>query len=234
MSDYASRYVDSLPNFICDQTTRQYEAGKKPKKWHELDSITAKLAFSKGREERSLEMVNGKPVSPKRRTRTPLTSEGEFGILLREIFDPDTDTAFSWSHWEQGDGRQLAVLNFSIDKSHSTLKLTGDFGSGIAPYRGSVTADPETGEIWKVADSAFDIPPIVQTESIATTIEYSRVTIGERSFLLPVRATVLLNTGENNIRNEMTFESYRKFESDSKVTFTADDTNVKNPSPPDF
>jgi hypothetical protein len=234
VSNYAEQYVDSLPNFICDQTTQQFEAGRKPKKWHQLDSLTSKLVFNKGREERSLELVNGRPVSAHRRVRTPLTSEGEFGILLREIFDPSTDTGFSWSNWETVDGHPVAVLNFSIDKSHSTLKLTGEMGSGIAPYRGSVTVDPQTGEIWKVTDAAFDIPPIVQTESIATTIVYGRVTIGEHSFLLPTHATVLLNTGDNNIRNEMSFDDYRKFESDSKITFTAVDSHDNSPvsSPP--
>ncbi len=223
VTEYAARYVDSLPDFICDQTVRQFEAGRKPKHWRQLDSLTSKLVFNKGREERSLEMVNGKPVSARRHVRTPLTSEGEFGILVREIFNPDTDTTFSWSGWEWINGRQMAVLNFSIDRRHSSLKLTGDMGSGIAPYRGTVTSDPDTGEIWKVTDEAFDIPRIVQTESIATSIEYDHITIAGRTYLLPVRAVVMLNTGENNIRNEMTFEGYRKFESDSTITFTAVD-----------
>src|SRR6202030_2901076 len=86
MHQYAAQYVSSLPNFICVQETRQLEAGKRSNRWHKGDTLTSTLAFNKGRELRTLDRVNGRPIEAgSRRWRTPLVTEGEFGILLSRV-----------------------------------------------------------------------------------------------------------------------------------------------------
>ena len=124
MREYGAQYVSSLPNFICVQETRQLEAGTKSNRWHKGDTLTATLAFNKGRELRTLDLVNGKSIEAgSRRRRAPLVTEGEFGILLGSVLGPKSEAFFTWNRWETLRGKRLAVFDFSVDKQHSTLSL---------------------------------------------------------------------------------------------------------------
>jgi hypothetical protein len=221
MHHYAAQYVSNLPNFLCVQVTRQFDAGKKSNRWHKGDTLVSKLSFNQGREERTLDSVNGKPVDPsKTRRRPPLSTEGEFGILLSRVLGPDSEAWFTWNRWETLRGKRLAVFDFTVDKQHSTLSLSlSDLAKAIVPYRGSIYADPATGAVWRISDTASDIPPQLLTREISTTIDYDEISIGDRKYLLPVQATVTVLLETKKIRNEMEFQDYRKFEADSAVTF---------------
>jgi hypothetical protein len=218
--DYAGDYISHLPNFICQQITQQLEAGKKPTKWRKGDTIVSKLVFSEGREQRSLQSVNDKPVAPSRFIRRPLVTEGEFGVLLANVFNDKTEAAFSWSGWQTLRGRRVAVFDFDVAKEHSTLRLSlSDLAHATVPYHGTVFADPSSGAVLRITNSAYDIPAAVRTRSIATTIDYDPVAIGGRDYLLPVEASVLLDTGSHHVWNRMQFRDYQKFGADSTITF---------------
>lgn len=228
MRRFAKGYVTNLPNFLCEQETRQYEAGKKSKKWHEGDALTSKLSFHDGQEQRSLERVNGKPVQPgTKRWRTPLVTEGEFGILLSRVLGPESEASFTWSHWETLRGKLLAVFDYIVSKEHSTLTLRlSDLAKAVVPYYGSVYGDSVTGAVWRITDAASEIPLVLQTREISTTIDYSEVSIGEKTYLLPLQATVSLVLDDKKVRNEMDFRGYRKFEAESVIKFGEPGTGV--------
>jgi hypothetical protein len=217
--EYAGRYLDNLPNFVCARVTEQYEAGKKPDHWKQRDTLTARLIFNQGRENQTLEMVNGKPVSPVRFINRPLETEGEFGILVANVLDESTYAEISWSRWEELRSQRLAVFEYFIDQQHSTLSLGLGGIKKTVPYRGLIYADPATGQVWRITNTPFDIPDSVATKSINTTIDYGPVQIGEMHFILPVDANILLDTGRKNIWNKVFFNGYRKFEAESKITF---------------
>jgi len=219
---YASRYLESLPSFICARVTQQFESGKKPDHWKQGDTLTAKLVYNQGREDQTLELVNGKAIKPGRYIARPLETEGEFGILISNVLDGNTGSQLSWSHWEDLRGRRMAVFEYVVDLRHSTLSLTlGALGQQFVPYRGLIYADPTTGEVWRITNTPFDIPDSVATKSITTTIDYGPVDIGPRHFVLPVTASIWLDTGRRNILNKVEFRDYRKFEAESKITFNS-------------
>ncbi len=232
MERYADQYISNLPNFVCVQVTRQFEAGKQPNHWHKGDVLTSRLIFNDRHEDRTLQLVNEKPVTPgMSRWHTSLTTEGEFGILIGNVFGLRSNPAFTWRGWEVLRGKRLAVFDYSIDGAHSTLTLSlSDLAQAVVPYRGSVYADAATGGIWRITEAAFDIPPEVRTKSISTVIDYGEVPIGGVTYLLPLHATVLLDTGINNIRHEIEFNEYRKFEADSKITYATDANTNDAPS----
>lgn len=228
MREYAEQYVANLPNFICTQVTEQFEAGHKTTHWHRGDTLTSKLVFNEGREERSLELVNDKPrKSGGRSWRTPLVTEGEFGMLLNSIFGEASNAAFSWNSWDLVAGKRVAVFDYTIDGNHSTLSLSlSDLARAIVAYHGSVYADPATGVVWRITNRVTEIPRQIQTKSVSTTIEYEKTAIGSANYVLPVEASIWLSTEANDIRNEIRFKDYRKFEADSTITYTSGGTNV--------
>lgn len=221
MRDYAVEYTSNLPNFICQETVSQFEAGRKPKNWHQGDTLTSKLVYNNGREERTLLAVNNKAVAGYNRGwRRPLTTAGEFGMWLNNIFDPVSEAKFTWSGWDELRGRRIAKFDYAVSQEHSTLSLSlSDLVKAVVAYHGSVWADPQSGEVWRIQTQADDIPEKVRTRSTATTIEYDAVPIGAKSYLLPVKAEVLMATDTNHIRNEMQFQGYKKFEAESTITF---------------
>ena len=231
MHQYADQYISSLPNFLCEQVTHQLEAGKRSNRWHKGDTLTTTLAFNRGREQRKLALVNGKPVEPGQiRWHRPLITEGEFGILLSRVLGAESHAYFTWSRWETLNGKQLAVFDYSVDQQHSTLTLSlSDLAKATVPYAGTVWGDPATGAVWRITDAATDIPPALLTQRISTTIDYGEVLIGEKKYLLPVQAAVSLLLETKKVRNEMEFQNYRKFEADSVITFGPDEPSGESP-----
>jgi hypothetical protein len=147
---YADSYLAKLPDFICHQITQEFLADKNGKHWHKHDILTAKLVFSNGREQRTLELVNNKQVRDSRaRLRAPLSTEGEFGILLSRIFDESSQAKFSWGGWDTVRGHRVAKFDYTIDRAHSSMSLT-NYIKAVVAYHGSVYGDPDTGAVWRV------------------------------------------------------------------------------------
>lgn len=217
----ASHFLESLPNFVCSRVTEQYQAGKKPEHWKQRETLSEKLLFNQGKENVSLELLNGKPLPPHRFVERPLETSGEFGELLHNILDKKTQAAITWNRWENVNGRRLAVFDYVIDAAHSKISVSLDGLDLIVPYRGFLYAEPTTGDLWRITSSPFSMPPALETKSVTTTIDYGPVTISNKQFLLPVSATIAMDTGTHNLLNKISFNQYRKFEADSKITFVS-------------
>ncbi len=217
----AARYLENLPNFVCSRVTEQFESGKKREHWRQRNTITDRLIFNQGRENLAPELLNGKPVAPGRHIDRPLETSGEFGELVRTVLDERSAAEISWSRWEDLRGRRLAVFEYVIDAQHSMLNLGVTGVVSVLPYRGLLYADPETGDLWRITSAPFNMPESAETKSLQTTIDYGSVAIMSKRFILPVSASILLDTGERNVMNRMSFTQYRRFEAESKITFVS-------------
>jgi len=230
--EYAIRYMTKLPSFICLQTTEQFEAGKKPKHWRKGDSLISQLIWDQGREQRTLQLVNNRPAAQHSLWRSPLVSEGEFGNLLDSVLGNTSQATFSWKGWDALGTRQVAVFEYQVDQQHSSLRLSLGAAESLVAFHGLIYTDPASGTVWRITNEAEDFPSELRTKSISRSVDYDEVTIGANRYVLPVHATVLLNTGETNLRNELRFEKYRKFEADSHVSFSPADVSSALPSEP--
>lgn len=235
MHEYAASYVSALPDFLCLQVTEQFQAGKKGDRWRQLDSLTSKLVFANGQEHRTLQLINGHPPALGHASHRPLITNGEFAILIANIFSESSQAHFEWKGWTMLKDQRCAVFSYSIEQQHSTMKLgLSDLATAVVPYRGFVFADPASGAIRRVTNMADEIPPEVRTRSIATTIDYAPVTVGTISYLLPSDASVEIAIPSGRIRNELHFRDYQKFEASSTITFDAEgDSTEKKAHPPE-
>jgi len=221
MRRYGRDYITRLPDFICLQTTEEFDSGKKATRWHRGDTLTSKLLFSEGHEKRTIEAVNGHPVrtGSRRVLRRPLTTEGEFGILLSNVLGSASQPQIKWGGTATVDGMEMAVFEYAIDRQHSTLKLGSSYSAAIVPYHGSIYADPQSGAVLRITNEVSEIPAELEIDEILTDISYGKVTIGTLEYLLPVAASVRMRTPSRNLRHEIKFVNYQKFETESHITY---------------
>ncbi len=225
MARFAERYVSNLPNFLCLQVIEQYQGNKKGEHWRKGDTLSLRLAYSDKQEHRTLEQVNNKPLETRNRGwRHTMQTEGEFGPLMANLFSDASEAQFDWAHWEMVSGRRLAVFNYKIDKEHSAARLGDAYVHDVAvPTYGSVSGDPETGEIFKVVSDISEIPSELSQREADTTVTYDYVTIGANKFVLPSHITVTMRTNNTALRNESEFRDYKKFEAESTLKFEGDE-----------
>lgn len=229
---YGRRYMANLPSFICTQTTDQFEAGKKPKHWHKGDSLISQLVWDQGREQRTLQLVNNRPVAAHPLWHSPLVSEGEFGNLLDSVLGDSNQATFLWKGWDVVGNKRVGVFEYTVDRQHSSLRLSLGSEETIVAFHGLLYTDSTTGTVWRITNEADDFPPALRTKSISRSVDYDEVVIGAKQYVLPVSATVLLDTGESNLRNELRFQNYRKFEADSRISFGTTDVTNTSPAEP--
>ncbi len=107
-----------------------------------------------GKEDYKVVMVNNLPVANvKHEQLGGITSSGEFGSMLYQIFAPQTQTQFEWERWAtlrgQADVRvqfPRGAAEFGLQHSRTSLRAA----PSIAGYHGLVYADAETKQIMRI------------------------------------------------------------------------------------
>jgi hypothetical protein len=223
--EVALRYTQNLPNFTCDQETERfvnYHGEKKNGKWNRLDRYTTRLGYNGVTEDYQLVAVNGKPV--RNRTLESLggtISTGDFASALKFIYAPASEAKFEWDSETIIRDRQCDVYNYSVDRSHSRLRITeGSTGDSYqTAYRGTVYIDRETKSTLKLTLESVGIPPGFPIQSTSQELDYGWAEIGGEKYLLPFDSDVRMTHGHELSRNVSRYENYRKFSADANITY---------------
>ena len=97
VTEYAMAYDKRLPDFICAQVTRRYYDPSGLEFWRQADTVKARLTYFQSKEEKKVISVDNKYVDLDYDRLGGATSTGEFGSLLKQVFDPSSHTDFSWA-----------------------------------------------------------------------------------------------------------------------------------------
>jgi hypothetical protein len=216
---YATSYTASLPNFVCIQDTHRMIAEAKGKHWKPIDEITQKLNFVSGRE--SYELLS--QDRPKKQIHTPLSvvSRGEFGTLMRVVLVKNSAN-FAWLGWDQIQGQKVAVFAYRVPLNQTTLKIEGNHAAVMVAFHGLISALPETGSVYRITTEAEDIPREMAFQRMGSDMEYGPVVISGKSYLLPVKIVLASAAGATLFRNQSDFLDYKRFGSESTITFPED------------
>jgi hypothetical protein len=221
--EVALQYSDSLPDFICAQTTRRYSSTSDAKTWQAEDVWEAELSFNQRVERYSKVRRNGKASRKPLESLGGALSIGEFGSLLRTLFVPETQTEF----WKEGEElfqeTPSIVAGFKVSQERSRWALSFENSHSLnVAYRGRIWIDASNHQVLKISQQAQNLParfPITYSEA---TIVYGYVIVagleGKR-FLLPQSASLILHERERRVRslNIMEFRNYRKFTADVRL-----------------
>lgn len=230
--NYAASYVQSLPNYLCVEVIERSVSFNGGEDFHPQDKVFIKLSFSEGKENYKVYLVNNKSVDTDLDKLGGAISSGEFGSLMKSIFDKKSQADIQWARWGKLRGKVMPVFSYFIDSGHSDYSLDYDRGAQriFTAYKGLIFADENTGAISRITFEAVDIPATFPIHQATTILDYDEQKIGENSYILPLYAKIQM-AGPNNVhtRNQETFKLYQKFGTESSITFS--DADVGTPLP---
>ena len=221
--EVAMSYARTLPDFECTQIVRREYRGPRIAR-RLLDVLTIRLTYHAQQDHHELLLVDGHKTSATYDSLVGATGEGEFGATLSSIFRPVGGAEFQWRSWTTHHGRPAAAFHYTMSRergrygmvfqSEQTGMLTATVG-----FRGEVVIDRDTFGILRLTYEMTDVPDDFPIRASSTRVEYGFEDIGGRRFLLPVRAETDMATATTATWNIAEFRGYRKFETESKVSF---------------
>lgn len=220
LREYALNYDKTLPDFLCTQVTRRFYDPSGLEYWVSADTITAKLSYFQHKEEKKVLFVNNQYKDIDWEKLGGASSTGEFGDMLREIFESSTQATFQWERWGTLRGKRNHVIRYSVQQSNSKWAIVYEKSMTIRPaYTGLIFADAKTGLITRVTLEALDLPASFPVQVAKNQLDYDYAEISGSTYLLPLRAEVRMREGRMLIRNDIEFRNYRKFGTDTSITF---------------
>jgi len=218
--EYAMNYSKSLPDFICTQVVRRYYDPSGQESWRMEDTVTARLTYFEQKENYKLVMVNNQMTDRPYESLGGASSQGEFGSLLRASMEPKTHTRFEWDHWATLRGRRAYVFAYRVAQLNSEWHINWQREQDIVTgYHGLLYVDKATTTVLKITLEAEDIPAAFPVQEARTTLDYDFQRIGDRDYLLPLKAVVRMRHSHFLTKNEMEFRLYRKFSAEAAITF---------------
>jgi hypothetical protein len=221
--EIALSYTKRLPDFICLQVTRRYVDPSGLEFFHLADTVAARLSYFEEHENYKVISVNGSLSNVEYDKLGGATSSGEFGSLLREIFEPSTDTEFWWERWAKLRGRLVQVFGYSVKQANSKWHISWQRQLEIVPaYKGLIYIDRDVPVVMRVTMEAEDIPSTFPIQQAGTVLDYEYTDIAGKQFLLPLRAEVRMRDSKLLVKNVVEFRNYRKFGAETTITFDPD------------
>lgn len=217
----AIAYVEGLPNYVCQEVATRYVSETRQPNWQVIDVVAAEVVYENRRESYRNLTINGKPTK-KAPEDTGAWSSGEFGTILRNLYEPGTDADFKYAEDDTIEHQSASVYKFAVERQRSSWKIWVP-GQYILPaYKGSVWVDKQSANTLRIEMQAEEIPEAFPRIAVETAVDYDYITLGTPDkYLLPVRAEVLsCARGSNECeRNVIEFRNYHKFTGESIIKF---------------
>lgn len=220
VTDYALNYTRRLPDFICTQVTRRYADPSGLEFWQMMDTITARVSYFEQKEDYKVILINSRPVDMSMEELGGSTSTGEFGTMMKEIFEPSTGASFRWERWGKLRGRICHVYSYFVRRDKSKWTISYEKTQRTVPaYRGLIYVDRDSLTVLRITLEAVNIEPTFPVQTAATTLDYDTVEISQTEHTLPLKFEMRMRAGKFLSRNEVEFRLYRKFGADAEIRF---------------
>jgi hypothetical protein len=219
----ALNYTKSLPDFICTQVVKRYMDSNGRDRWTPTDTLTVKLSYFGQKEDYKLLSIDNKPTNTEYMKTGGAASKGEFGTVLRLIFDPESATGFHWKSWTTIRKRRAAVYSYRVERAHSSylvsVELAGDgLHETLVGFHGEIFVDRETNMVLRLTTVA-ELPLNFPMKESSTSLDYDFTEVGGREYLLPLSAEVVMRSTRLHTKNSVAFHSYQKFQSEATISF---------------
>jgi hypothetical protein len=222
--DYALNYTKRLPDFICTQVTRRYADPSGLEFWQRLDTLTTKLSYFDQKEDYKVVLVNNQPTDISYDKLGGSISSGEFGTMMREIFEPETEAQFTWTRWATLRGRRVHVYEYRVSQPKSKWRIDYQRSLQYVPgYRGLIYVDRDSLSVARIRLEAEGMPASFPINQASIELDYDTVDIAGAPYVLPLKHTMRMREAKLLIKNEVEFRMYRKFGAEAVITFDTPD-----------
>ena len=218
---HALNYSAKLPNFLCIEITDRSVDPSGNGKWRRKDSFGELLRYVDNHETRKTLEVNGRTSAVKRDDLNGPISLGEFGHLLRLVFQPASKAEFHWKETDALANGAVQVFEYRVDRKNDSMRLTDSSQQVYSGYHGLAYIDSATLGVRRITMEADDLPPGFSIHTASIAVDYDYVSIGAHDYLMPMRGTIRLQRGRHEADlNQIVFQNYRRYASQSKIIYT--------------
>jgi len=225
-ANHAVGQEKALPNLTCVQATRRFE-DLDNSGWRPVDTVVEQLTYFEHREHYKVLELNGQPTSIAHEQLRDAPSSREFGSVMRTIFLPRTQTAFTWQSWSALRGRKMNLYAYRVRPFRSRFHIEGP-GQSLevaAPYHGLIFIDSEKHFVHRVSLQFDDIPLSFPIQDVSLMLDYDYARIGDTVHLLPLQFEVRYRKGNQLVKNDVDYLNYQKFNALSAIKFRPPEAN---------
>jgi hypothetical protein len=217
---YALSYTSGLPNFTCAQMIRRFTSPAiGPRLRSQTDFIEEQLSFIEHREIHKITKINGTPAANLDPRQVPgAYSQGEFGNLLDQIFEPATQTAFEFDRSTRINGRRMNVVAFRVPQTHG-YGLVEAHKTTISAYQGFVYAEEQSNTVMRIRMHCVGLPANSEFKSVELTVDYKRTPVAGQEFILPSHYSLHARRVDGDLIHDADYKSYRRFDADATIQF---------------
>lgn len=221
----ALAYSERLPDFICTQVTHRETSTAADwagtvRAGGSASLIEERLTYIGQKENYQVVAVDGRKADGLDRTELyGAMSAGEFGSTLKEIFDPQSGTSFSWIKTTKVNGRDADVFGFEVPIANGATVTHRETNQQIvAGFRGEIAVDAEKLEVLRIS-SALELPKSFPIQASELTVLYQAVEVAGKRYMLPVHSEVRVRDRAHLFVNKIDFKNYRKFTVESTIHY---------------
>ncbi len=220
-AEHVAHQEANLPNFICTQTTQRFVDPNGKSGYRPIDLIVERLTYFEHQEDYKVFMVNGQPSTVGHHDLGGAISSGEFGSVIKDIFSPKSETHFAWQSFFKLRGRETHVYSYRVDAAHSDYHIVVPQKKleYVPAYHGLIFIDDTRHFVLRLTLHADEVPRDFPVQDVSLALDYEYTWIGSADYLLPLQFELRSREGANLIKNDVTYEGYRKFGADTTIRF---------------
>jgi hypothetical protein len=210
-----------MPEFTCLETLdRFHKPGGRKAVEKQLDTVRLEVLFA-GKEEffDSPGGRNFRESDPSKFIAAGMIGNGMFASHLKSIF-VDDNGLFKYRGEEDLNGRRAARFDFHVPSLQDDYVISVPGARASVGVAGTFWADPVTYDLIRLTIDPDEIPPLLQTSQIVTTVDYAPTRIGADDALLAQTGTILLvrESGETAF-DRFEFTHCRAYQAQSTLSF---------------
>ena len=220
--EVAFQWIESLPNFLCQQITYRSQSDTKPADFRMRDRVTAELAHEGAKDDFRNVEINGTKLKKGTPEESGTWSVGEFGAMAADVLNPASEAKFEKRGSETVGSRMAKWYDYTVEQPNSHWRVTFEGVTIYPAYKGSIWIDEETHRVTRLEMIARKLPDDYPMDKVEMMVESGKVKIGTTDYLMPVKAGSLgCKRGTMTcVHNETEYRNYRKFSSESQIMTT--------------
>ncbi len=201
-------YEKNLPDIAFTQLSHHSLDAKGFNQWKRLETIDEKVRIVHRTAEYTMVSQNGKKVGGSEKRPANLVDVQQFTDILHDVFDPKVKAEFGWTGWDSVRGHRTHMVTFGLKKENSTFTV-GKKGitAGLA---GVLYADIDTNAILRIVIAATEVPLKYPIQGTTWDMNYDFVRVGDKIYLLPVKADVRGKEGKSQTWDEAELKDFKR------------------------